>query len=187
MSLAFASSAQLGIKASYQLGFSGNNLYSSEMKNSYVGLNAKLTYEYDDYINFNFGTGYYLIPFKKLAIDGVQQDVSDANLSVIPVTIGADFTFLDQRANVKQKYYPYIGIDMGWAMANQSKSSLAPSASYNNFFLAPSIGVYYRLTDFVHAFGEVRQNILIYNYRGVNEYYEVFSLASINLGLTYKF
>ncbi len=187
LSISFYASAQFGVNIAYQYGISGSDLYSSTMKNSYAGLNAKLTYQYDDYLRFNIGTGYYVIPYESLAVDGVQTPVDGVNLTVIPVTIGADFSFLDQRADSKQKLIPYFGIDLGWAMATQGKSDFAESTTYNNFILAPSIGVSYKLTDFIDLHGVVRENILIYTYRDINEYYEVFSLIGINVGVSYKF
>lgn len=187
MSFTFMASAQYGINVAYQFGASGSDLYSSNMKNSYVGLNAKLTYQYDDYVRLNIGTGYYMIPFEKIAVDGVQNPVSGVNLTVIPLTIGADFSFIDQRADVKQKLMPYMGIDLGWAWSTQGKSSVAPELKSNNFILAPCVGVSYKLTDFVDLHAVVRENLLIYTFRGINEDYEIFSLLGFNIGASYKF
>lgn len=180
-------SAQYGMNISYQFGLSGTDLYSSELKNSLAGVNARIYYQYDDYVRLNIGSGFWLIPYKNIAVDGVQTPVSDANLSVIPVTVGADFSFLDQRKDVKQKLIPYIGLDLGWALSQQSKSSLAPAASYNNFVIIPSFGMSYQLTDFVDLHLAFKENLLIYNFRGKNQYYEIFSLLGINAGINYKF
>lgn len=187
MSLAIMASAQYGLNVSYQFGLSGSDLYSSTMKNSVLGVNAKLTYQKDDYVRFNIGTGYYSLPFEKQAFDGVQMPVSNVNATIIPLTFGFDFSFVDAKKDNKQKFVPFLGVDLGWAWAMRSSSVYAPATTLNNFLLVPLAGVSYKLNDNLDLHATVRQNLFIYTYRGINEYYEIFSLVGINAGLNFKF
>ena len=187
MSLTIMASAQYGLNVSYQFGISGTDLYSSTMNNSMLGINAKLTYQMDDYVKFNIGTGYYNLPFKTQAYDGVLMPVSNVKATIIPLTFGVDFSFVDAKKDAKQKFVPFVGLDLGWAWAMRSSSAYAPSATTNNFLLVPLAGVNYKLTDNLDLSASVRQNLFIYTFRGVSQYYEIFSLVGINVGLNYKF
>lgn len=179
--------AQYAVNLSYQFGLAGKDLYSGTMKNSIIGLNAKLAYLYDDYLRLNLGSGFYAIPYEKIMVDGVQTPVSDATLSVIPITVGAEFTFIDQRPDAKQKVKPYIGLDLGYAIVTLNETDAAPGYTKGNFILAPSFGATYQLTNEIMLNASVRNNYLVYEFKGLNEYYEIFSLLGINAGILYTF
>ncbi len=173
--------AQYGLSASYQFGIPGKQGYSSDMKTSITGGQVKLVYAYDDFIKLNIGAGYYLVPFDKLNIDGVQKPVSKVNLQIIPITVGADFYMLDK------KIKPFIGFEVGWAFTRQTKSDYSDPVNRNNVILAPSAGVAYEITDNLNLFASVKENIILYQFRDMKDDISVFTLTGINLGITLKY
>lgn len=179
--------AQYALNLTYQFGVAGKDLYSGTMKNSMLGVNAKFAYLYDDYLRLSLGTGFYAMPYEKLMVDGVQTPVNDVTINVIPVTLGAEFTFIDQRPESKQKIKPYVGLDIGYAFVMQNESAYAPASTKGNFMVAPAFGATYGLTNEIMLNASIRNNFLIYEYRSLNEYYEIYSLLGINIGAIYTF
>ncbi|MFN4973533.1 MAG: outer membrane beta-barrel protein [Bacteroidota bacterium] len=179
--------AQTTISVDYQLGIP-TTPYSGDMKLSIAGVNLKYGMHLDDYLRLNIGTGFYAVPFESLNIEGVQRATSDAVLNIIPVTLGAEFYFLGTKADkTPSKIKPYIGIDLGWAYTMQNKTDLAPATNRNNFIFAPTFGIAYEMSDGLHLFGAVRNNMIIYQYRDIINWDQPFQLVGVNLGVQFTF
>jgi|GEM_PF-3072787 outer membrane protein W len=178
--------AQSTISLAYQFGIPTTQ-YSGDMNLSVSGVNIKYGKHLDDFLRLNIGAGYYAVPFKSLNIEGVQRTTSDALLSVIPVTLGAEFYFLGTKADkTPSKIKPHLGIDIGWAYTMQNKTDLAPATNRNNFIFAPTLGVSYEMSDAFHLFGAVRNNMVIYQYRDIINWDQPFQLVGINVGIQLK-
>lgn len=177
----FLTQAQVGLSLSYQFGMPGKQGYSSDMKISVVGAQAKLSYAYDDYLHLTAGAGYFIVPFDKLNVGGVQKKVTGVNLQVIPITVGGEFFLLDK------KIKPFIGFEFGWALTRQTKSDYSDAINRNNVILIPQAGVAYEINDNLNFFASVKENVIIYQYRDFKNHNEVFLLTGINAGITLRF
>ncbi len=178
--LSVKASAQFSIGVNYSPLFPISN-YSGKMDNSFAGGTVKLQYHIDDYLALNFGTGYYMIPFKSLNVGGVQTAVSGVSLSVIPATIGAQFKFSTD------KLKPYIALDLGYAYTMEGESDYAEATNRGNFIVAPSAGILYSLNENLALHAGLRNNILVYRYRDTEDYNEAFQTIGLELGINYKF
>lgn len=178
--------AQLNLNVSYQFGIPATT-YSGNPGLSITGANAKIGYLRDDYVVLNAGTGFYSMPMDEVVIDGVNRVVEGATLNIIPVTIGGEFYFLGETLDKQRsKTKPFFGIDLGMVFTMQSESNLSPAINRNNFIVAPTFGVSYELSDDMHVFGAVRNNIILHNMRDMKNTTQPFQLIGINLGITYK-
>lgn len=155
--------------------------YNGEVGNSFVGATVKLNYHLDDYLSVNVATGFYGMSFTTLNVSGVQTDVSDVSLNIIPATLGATFRFS------ADKLKPYVAIDLGYAYTMQGESEYAASTNRGNFLIAPSLGVLYNLNENLALNASLKNNILLYRYRDIEDYNETFQLLSLELGMNYKF
>lgn len=183
----WASNAQMSAQVSYQLGVPVTE-YSGNMGTSVAGANLKLGFWKDDYLRFNIGTGFYQMPYNEILVDGVARAVDGANLSIIPVTVGAEFYFLGETADKQpSKVKPFFGLDLGFAYTMQSESNLAPAKNRNELIFAPTFGIAYKLSEYVDFVAAVRNNVLIYQREDVARYDQPFQLVGINLGFNYKF
>jgi hypothetical protein len=173
-------------QAQYSIGFNYApsfplSRYSGDMKTSLVGVNLKINKHIDDYLRVSLGAGYHIIPFKSLNVGGVQQEVSSVNLTAIPVTLGSQFFF----GGIKWR--PYISLDLGYILTMQGKSDFAPAKNRNNFIVAPALGINYMLNDNLALNIGARNNVIIYQFRDIEDSNEAFQLLAIELGINYKF
>ncbi len=180
-------SAQWTVGVAYQIGFPGKQMYSSDMSNSYVGFNGKVKYSFDDYLKANIGIGYYAVPFDKLRIDETQIPITGLTLTMIPVTLGGEFFFLEQKEDAHQQFKPFVGLDLGYTFTMQPKSDYTPAINRNNFIVAPTFGIAYVFNDNIEFFASARQNIFIYEFKDLSNYNSTFSLFGLNLGMNYQF
>jgi hypothetical protein len=155
--------------------------YSGEMEFALTGANLKLNKHVDDYLRINIGAGYYSVPFKSLNIGGVQTDVSDVSLTVIPVTLGGQFLF----GGLKWK--PYISLDVGYVLTMQGEWKDIKATNRNNFMVAPAFGFHYQLSDDFALNVSARNNVIIYQFRDIKDSNEAFQLLAVELGFNYKF
>lgn len=176
----FNSQAQMSLSVNYAPGFP-ITAYSGDMKMSVVGANIKLNKHMDDHLWFNLGAGFHLVPFKSLNVGGIQKEVSDVNLSLIPVTAGGQFFF------TTDKIRPYFSLDLGYVLTMQNESEFAAAINRNNFIIAPAAGIFYNLSDALNLNLAVRNNIIIYRFRDRADYNEAFQMVGVELGVNYKF
>ncbi|MCE2786683.1 MAG: outer membrane beta-barrel protein [Bacteroidota bacterium] len=156
--------------------------YSGDMNTSLVGVNLKINKHVDDYLRFSLGAGYHIIPFKSLNVGGVQTEVSDVNLMVIPVTLGSQFFFGGT------KWRPYISLDVGYVLTTQNKLINEDKIiNRNNFIVAPALGINYVLNDNLALNIGARNNVIIYQFRDIEDSNEAFQLLAIEMGINYKF
>jgi outer membrane protein W len=172
--------------AQYSIGFNCGpafpmSRYSGDMKLSMAAANLKINKHVDDYLRVSLGAGYYMVPFKSLNIDGVQKEVSNVNLTLIPVTLGGQFFF----GGIKWK--PYISLDLGYVLTIQDKSAFTKAANRNNFIIAPALGINYMLSDDFALNLGVKNNVIIYQFRDIEDSNEAFQLLALELGINYKF
>ena len=177
----------VNVNAQYSIGFNFAPVfpisrYSGELTSSVSAANFKINKHVDDYLLVSLGAGYYILPFKSLNIGGVQTDVSDINLTVIPVTLGSQFFFGGT------KWRPYISLDVGYVLTTQNKLiSEVELSNRNNFIIAPALGINYMLNDNLALNMGARNNVIIYQFRDIEDSNEAFQLLAIEMGINYKF
>jgi hypothetical protein len=183
----WASTAQMSAQVTYQFGLPVTE-YSGNMGTSVAGANLKLGFWKDEYLRFNIGTGFYQMPYNDILVDGVARVVDGANLSIIPVTVGAEFYFLGETADKQaSKIKPFFGLDLGYAFTMQSESNIAPAKNRNEIIFAPTFGIAYKMSEYLDFVVAARNNVLIYQRQDVARYIQPFQLLGINVGFNYKF
>jgi hypothetical protein len=182
----YYTNAQVSIQATAQYGIPLTE-YSGDIKSG-IGANLKVGFWIDDHLRLNVGSGYYMGKFESIKIDGVNQPVTDANLSIIPVTVGAEFYFLGTTADKEpSKIKPFFALDLGYALVMQSASVVAQAKNRNSIIFGPSFGVAYELSENLDVLASLRNNILLYEYKDIVKYMETYQLLGINLGVNYRF
>lgn len=175
-----ASMAQWAMNVNYSL-WVPTGKYNSDLKLGFAGANLQFNYSFDDNLVGTFGTGYSLIGYDNIRIDGVDRKASSATLQIIPVTVGADIYFSTEKVR------PYLDFDFGVAFVKASGDNLPESKMMVNPYLSPGLGIEYQLSDGLKLNGVLKQHTLIYRFDETVKYNEVFSAVGLNLGFTYKF
>lgn len=165
LSISMASYSQFGVKGGFALGVPTN----ANNSKAYPGFDIGATYNFTDHFR------------GEVLFEGMFSSTNSAfftvSNSLLPVTIGADYSFLEGKA------HPYVGLNLGLYTNSVKFGNTRTSESY--FGLYPKIGINYEITD--NLLLDLTAKYHMYFVGGNNNNTSTPQLFGLNVGINYLF